>query len=558
MFDIHRPYLQKCGVATLIAAVVIAQANDALGQAVSILESTDGNSQDIPPNANAEELPLPQASIQFSRSDSEPNNPKESANPSRQYDSPVRVSAQPLDRVSIHEAFATVPQSIVSAGPIVPQAPPQEVIEKPIGPQRKGTNVNWIGGYWAWHADRTTYYWVSGFWREIPPGRSWVPGKWFAAPGGYQWSHGYWANNQKPAVLLSSRPPNVMDRTSNSSAPGIDSFWVPPKYVWRNDTYTLQPGYWTKHQDQFVWQPATYIQTQQGYILLDGYWDFELEVRGIPYAPLSVPIDVASQTPIIVEPELLLAPNATICIHMFMQPGDSHYYFGNYYTQVDLNQGLLPWYDPRGQAYSASALASYYQRKFSLQGISFAAAASSYASRYRAVTGARPILQPVSIGGRGYAITDQLSSGAPGFSQLLAAGTRVAAQRPAVQPRAANSPGPSSASSREGAALPRRSTAEQQAGRANRSPLPQPDRSLGRSLGRVPPAVVVPPGVVLPRGGVSISITGGWRGAPPVLAPGFGVGIPIPPRPASRIGIGIPVPGIAPISPPALRRGFRR
>lgn len=562
MSDIHWPYLRKLVVATLLACVCLAPWSDAQGQAVSILESSVGESSSNQPSSTAEELPLPPArSEPRSQPESGVRDQSENVDLRRSFDSPVPVRTQPIDRVAIHEAFASVPQAIVSAGPIVPHVPPQLVLERPIGPQRTGTNVAWIDGYWAWHADRSTYYWVSGFWREIPPGRAWVPGQWFAAPGGYQRSNGYWANAQQPAGTVTSRPPSLIDWVPDSVAPGIDSFWVPPKYVWSNDTFALQAGYWTTHQDQFVWQPATYIQTQEGFVFVDGYWDFELDVRGVPYAPLSVPIDIASQTPIVVEPELLLSPNATICIHMFMQPGDSHYYFGNFYVQSDLDRGFLPWYDARAQAYAASTLVSYYQRKFSRQGVSFAAATSGYANRYRSVAATRPTLQPVSIRGRGYAFSDQLSSGSSEFKQLLTADTRVASQRAAIQPRAATVTESTADAIRQDVALSRRNAQAQQNSRSPRSTIPQPDRSLGRSLGRVPPAVLVPPTVVLPRGGVSISVTGapGFRGGiPPFFAPGIGIGIPFPPRAPSRVGIGIPMPGIAPVGPPVLRRGFRR
>ena len=48
-----------------------------------------------------------------------------------------------------------------------------------------GDNVVWIPGYWSWDDSRNDFLWVSGIWRNLPPGRQWVPGYWSEAAGGF-------------------------------------------------------------------------------------------------------------------------------------------------------------------------------------------------------------------------------------------------------------------------------------------------------------------------------------------------------------------------------------
>ena len=35
----------------------------------------------------------------------------------------------------------------------------------------EGENVQWIPGYWAWDVAQSDFIWVSGLWRDVPPGR---------------------------------------------------------------------------------------------------------------------------------------------------------------------------------------------------------------------------------------------------------------------------------------------------------------------------------------------------------------------------------------------------
>src|SRR5436305_908817 len=83
-----------------------------------------------------------------------------------------------LARGPVHEAFADPavekPVETITA----PKEPPAPVEELPPTEKPEGDNVQWIPGYWAWDQDLDDFIWVSGVWRDIPPGREWVPGYW--------------------------------------------------------------------------------------------------------------------------------------------------------------------------------------------------------------------------------------------------------------------------------------------------------------------------------------------------------------------------------------------
>src|SRR5207247_617576 len=79
-----------------------------------------------------------------------------------------------LTRGPVHEAYAEPTDPTPRATPVVPQQPPEPVPELPPDTRPEGDNVVWIAGYWAWDDDSRGFLWVSGFWREAPPGRRWV------------------------------------------------------------------------------------------------------------------------------------------------------------------------------------------------------------------------------------------------------------------------------------------------------------------------------------------------------------------------------------------------
>ena len=99
---------------------------------------------------------------------------------------------QVLTRGPVHEAFALPVVNDPKPGLTVAKQPPAPVEEAPPDQKPAGQNVQWISGYWSWDASRDDFLWVSGVWREPPPGRQWVPGYWNQVEGGYQWVAGAW------------------------------------------------------------------------------------------------------------------------------------------------------------------------------------------------------------------------------------------------------------------------------------------------------------------------------------------------------------------------------
>ena len=88
-----------------------------------------------------------------------------------------------LAKGPVHEGFATTAEA-PTAAPVVPKMPPELIEELPPDQKPAGDNVQWIPGYWHWDEEASKHIWISGFWRQPPPGRVWVPGSWRDSPGG--------------------------------------------------------------------------------------------------------------------------------------------------------------------------------------------------------------------------------------------------------------------------------------------------------------------------------------------------------------------------------------
>src|SRR6478735_5099490 len=80
-----------------------------------------------------------------------------------------------LTRGPVHEAFAAAIGSDPEPGIFVRIAPPSPIEEVPPDQQPVGNNVTWLPGYWAWDDEPNDFIWISGVWRNLPPGRQWVP-----------------------------------------------------------------------------------------------------------------------------------------------------------------------------------------------------------------------------------------------------------------------------------------------------------------------------------------------------------------------------------------------
>ena len=129
---------------------------------------------------------------------------------------------QVLTRGPVHEAFAETVTFDPEPGIVVPKAPPAAIEEVPPEQRLEGANVAWIPGYWAWDDERKDFLWVSGIWRDLPPGRQWVPGYWGKAGQGYQWTSGYWADAKVSEVQYLPEPPATVETGPNIAASSAD------------------------------------------------------------------------------------------------------------------------------------------------------------------------------------------------------------------------------------------------------------------------------------------------------------------------------------------------
>ncbi len=199
---------------------------------------------------------------------------------------PNQPEMKVLDQGPLHEAFA---EAVVleKQQPIVINRDLPEPINELVPEARpEGDNIQWIPGYWMWSDQQNDFIWVSGVWRDIPPGRRWVPGNWTAIDGGFQWVPGFWAGEQVQEVQMLPLPPETLEAGPSSPAPAANYFWVPGCWMWNNGAYGWRGGYWYAGQQNWVWIPDRYCYTPRGVIFVSGYWDYLLAYRGLAYAPV--------------------------------------------------------------------------------------------------------------------------------------------------------------------------------------------------------------------------------------------------------------------------------
>ncbi len=246
-----------------------------------------------------------------------------------------------LTRGPVHEAFAEAVSFEPQPGLIVTVAPPEAIEELPPDERPDGENVAWIPGYWAWDDDWNEFLWISGVWRNLPPGRQWVPGYWDGLDGGrYQWISGYWADSTMTEVTyVSTAPPQSVDAGPNIAAPSDDHSWVPGNWIWMQTRYVWRPGYWLALRPDWTWVPARYCWTPRGYIYIDGYWDHAVARRGLLFAPVHFHRRVYLAPGYCYRPSIVVGLNV-FSHHLFIRPRGGHYYFGDYYAPRYRNAGF--------------------------------------------------------------------------------------------------------------------------------------------------------------------------------------------------------------------------
>lgn len=243
----------------------------------------------------------------------------------------VEEGVEVLTRGPVHEAFAESVTFDPEPGIVVTKAPPESIEELPPEQQPEGTNVDWIPGYWAWDDERNDFLWVSGVWRDLPPGREWVPGYWGKTTRGFQWTSGYWADAQVSEIEYLPEPPETVEVGPNIVPPSADHSWIPGCWVWHQGRYAWRPGYWVTVRTDWDWIPAHYVWAPRGYVFVDGYWDYSVGRRGVLFAPVQFTADAYARPGFSYSPTTVI-DLAVLTDHLFMRPQYAHYYFGDYYA----------------------------------------------------------------------------------------------------------------------------------------------------------------------------------------------------------------------------------
>ena len=267
---------------------------------------------------------------------------------------------QVLTRGPVHEAFAEASMTGATAGVVISQLPYEPIAELPPDQRPEGDNIAWIPGYWSWDDDRSDYIWVSGVWRDIPPGRQWVPGYWATVGDGAQWISGFWGEVAQTEVTYLPAPPEPLEAGPSSPPPAPDTLWTSGSWVWQQSRYYWQPGYWVEQRPDWIWTPSHYTWTPRGYVYVPGYWDYDIIRRGVMFAPIYYDRPVYRQPDYHYSPYIVI-DLGVITASLFVQSSSRHYYYGDYYDRHYEERGFYPWYSERVRRYGNDPIYMHYR-----------------------------------------------------------------------------------------------------------------------------------------------------------------------------------------------------
>ncbi len=257
---------------------------------------------------------------------------------------PVGRAMTVLLRGPVHEALAEQFARGVIPELLTTREPPERLRELPPEHQPEGIRIVWIPGYWAWDDEVEEFLWVSGLWRTAPPNHRWVPGAWVQDTNGYRWVPGFWSPLDQESFSYLPLPPAKVGEgvLPIGRPPSREHFWVPGGWVYSDGAYRWRAGNWARGHDNWVWVPDRYIWSPAGAIYRPGYWDHRLIERGILFAPVRFAEPIYTHRGFTYTPAHTL-DLARILPQLFVRPGYSHYYFGDYYDPVHRARGIYPW-----------------------------------------------------------------------------------------------------------------------------------------------------------------------------------------------------------------------
>jgi hypothetical protein len=266
----------------------------------------------------------------------------------------------------MHEAFAQPVVYDPKPGPSIPKQPPAPIKEMPPDQKPDGANVQWIPGYWGWDDQRNDYIWVSGVWRDIPPGRQWVPGYWNQVDSGFQWVPGAWMPEQATQTDQTQylpEPPPSQENGPNQPSPGDGAVWSPGNWMWDSSQYAWRPGFWVTPQDGWAWTPSQYNWTPGGYLYNSGYWDRPLTNRGQLFAPVAYTQPLYNQPNYVYQPSIGLSA-AGLLSSLFVRPSYGSYYYGDYYAPNYFSSGIYPAFAYHQTKYGYDPVYAYYSANY--------------------------------------------------------------------------------------------------------------------------------------------------------------------------------------------------
>ncbi len=259
-----------------------------------------------------------------------------------------------LKRGPVHEAFAQPFDADAAVPPVVEREPPPPVPELPPEQRPEGDNVQWIPGYWAWDPERKDFTWVSGTYRDLPPGRQFLPGYWTHTEEGWRWVPGYFAPEQQADApqYVPARPPASLEVGPSVPPPDNNSFYAPGCWAYNNGDYLWRPGYWAPMRPGWLWFNPGYCWTPRGWLFRNGYWDYPFERRGLLFAPVAFGGPWRSGWAF--RPRFVVAG---LLNGLFARQGFPSYYYGGFGGNY-ARHGFRPWF--AGPARFDPAL-SYYR-----------------------------------------------------------------------------------------------------------------------------------------------------------------------------------------------------
>lgn len=243
----------------------------------------------------------------------------------------------------LHEAFADTVRYKAEPGITVDREPPQLIEEQPPESRPEGADVVWIPGYWGWDDEAKDYIWITGVYRNRPPGHRWVPGYWAPIENQWQWVSGFWVRDDVDEVTYLPEPPASLDQGPSSPAPSSNYFWNPGCWNWGGSSYYWRAGNWSRCQPGWIWYPTYYNWTPRGYVCSYGRWDRPWATRGLCFAP------VRYHRPLYLNAGYFYRPwvafnSGSFAWNLFVRPGYGHYYVGNYWGNRYNQFGYRPWF----------------------------------------------------------------------------------------------------------------------------------------------------------------------------------------------------------------------